>query len=130
MDRFGVFDVFDSATEERIGTLRRLGGWIGGYAWQFLDGSDQPLGAIEEVGLTSWRKVLRFFVQGLEAVMPHAFAFRWGDRACGRFEHRFALFRYTATLDLRGIEAETFDRRLAFAGALLLMAVESKEEAR
>jgi len=123
LEAAGVFDLFDSATDQKVGVLRRhLGGYFGGYTWSLLDANDQPLGLIEETGGKLWRRLFK--------LLPYSFAFRLGEQEVGTFTQHFSLFRYKATLDLSAARGTPFDRRLAFAGALLLMAVEAKQDQR
>ena len=83
--------------------------------------NDQPVGRILETG-TAWiRRLFRF--------LPYTFAFLLGERPVGAFDQQFTWFGYKATMDLSGWRSTPYDRRLAFAGALLLMAIEAKEDA-
>lgn len=122
MDTFGLFDVFDSASGEKLGALQRQGGYFSGYTWQLLDATDASIGSINETGTKLWRRLFKF--------LPYSFEFRLGDRVTGTFTQQFSFVRYSATMDLSAATGSGFDRRLAFAGALLLMAVEEQQDRR
>lgn len=122
MDWAAVFDVFDPMTSVKIGALRRKGwrSWMRDE-WHLLDSNDHPVGTLIETGNAFLRRVFKF--------LPYSFAFDVGGRQVGTFNQHFALIGYTATMDLLAWQGAPLDRRMAFAGALLLMAVEAKEDA-
>ena len=51
------------------------------------------------------------------------------DQQVGTYDQHFAFIGYKATMDISAWQLGPLDRRMAFAGALLLMAVEAKEDA-
>jgi hypothetical protein len=122
MDWAGIFDVTDPATGQRIGVLRRKG-WrsFARDEWHVHDMHDQPVGRILETG-TAWvRRIFKF--------LPYTFAFLLGEQTVGVFDQHFTWIGYKATMNIGGWQNTPVDRRLAFAGALLLMAIEAKEDA-
>jgi hypothetical protein len=122
MDFVGVFDVIDPATNAKIGALRRKGwrSWMRDE-WHLLNTDDQQVGTLLETGNAFLRRIFKF--------LPYTFAFNVGEQQVGTFIQHFAFFGYKATMDVTGRQAGPLDRRMAFAGALLLMAVEAKEDA-
>jgi hypothetical protein len=122
MDWVGVFDVFDPATNARIGVFRRKGwrSWLRDE-WQILDPNDNPIGSILETGTPILRRLFKF--------LPYTFGFNYGSQQVGTFDQHFTFIGYKATMDIGAWQGGPLDRRLAFAGALLLMAVEAKEDA-
>ena len=122
MDWAGLFDVFDPQSGAKLGAFRRKGwrSWIRDE-WHILDANDQQVGSILETGTTWLRRVFKF--------LPYTFAFNLGPQTVGTFVQHFAFIGYKATMDITGWRGAPYDRRLAFAGALLLMAVEAKEDA-
>jgi hypothetical protein len=122
MDWAGLFDVIDPATNQKIGALRRKG-WRSFLRdeWHILDVNDQQVGAILETGGAFWRRIFKF--------LPYTFGFSLGGQEVGTFIQKFSFFTYEATMDISAWQAGPYDRRLAFACALLLMAVEAKEDA-
>jgi hypothetical protein len=122
MDWAGIFDVTDPATGQRIGVLRRKG-WrsFARDEWHIHDAYDQPIGKIVETGNALLRRIFKF--------LPYTFAFYFENRTVGTFNQHFTWFGYKATMDITYWQGVPYDRRMAFAGALLLMAVEAKEDA-
>jgi hypothetical protein len=122
MDWAGLFDVTDPASGQKIGALRRKG-WRSFLRdeWHVLGPDDQQVGVILETG-TAWiRRIFKF--------LPYSFSFTLGGQLVGTFQQHFSFFTYEATMDISPWRATSWDRRLAFACALLLMAVEAKEDA-
>jgi hypothetical protein len=122
MDWAGVFDVTDPATGQRLGALRRKG-WRSFLRdeWHILDAYDRQVGVILETGPAWLRRIFKF--------LPYSFALSLSGQAAGTFDQHFSLVTYQATMTLGAWPAGTIDRRMAFAAALLLMAVEAKEDA-
>ncbi len=121
VDWAGVFDIVDPASGAKLGAMRRKG-WrsIVRDEWHVLDAADQQVGVVLETGMAWLRRIFKF--------LPYAFSFTLGGQQVGTFTQHFSLFTYVATMDLGAWKASSFDRRLAFAAALLLMAVEAKED--
>lgn len=122
MDFVGVFDVFDPATNAKIGAFRRKGwrSWMRDE-WHMLNTDDQQVGTILETGNAFLRRIFKF--------LPYTFAFDVSGQQVGTFNQHFAFIGYKATMDVASWQLGPLDRRMAFAGALLLMAVEAKEDA-
>jgi hypothetical protein len=122
LDWAGLFDVFDPATNAKIGAFRRKGwrSWLRDE-WHILNTDDQQVGTILETGSTFLRRIFKF--------LPYTFAFNVGEQQVGTFIQHFAFIGYKATMDVSPWPQGPVDRRMAFAGALLLMAVEAKEDA-
>jgi hypothetical protein len=122
MDWAALFDVFDPVTHAKIGALRRKGwrSWLRDE-WQLLDGNDQPVGTVMETGNAFLRRVFKF--------LPYSFAFYVSGQQVGTFNQHFSFVGYSATMELLAWRGAPLDRRMAFAAALLLMAVEAKEDA-
>ena len=122
MDWAGLFDVFDPATNAKIGAFRRKGwrSWVRDE-WHMLDVNDQQVGTILETGNAFLRRIFKF--------LPYTFAFNVESQQVGTFVQHFAFIGYKATMDIGAWQLGPLDRRMAFAGALLLMAVEAKEDA-
>jgi hypothetical protein len=122
VDWAGIFDVFDPASNAKLGAFRRKGwrSWVRDE-WHLLDPNDQQIGTILETGNAFLRRLFKF--------LPYTFAFNLQNQQVGTFNQIFSFFTYKATMDISGWQNSPFDRRMAFAGALLLMAVEAKEDA-
>jgi len=122
MDWAGLFDVIDPGSGAKIGALRRKG-WRSFLRdeWHLLDANDQQVGSVLETGIPILR---RFF-----KILPYTFGFNLSGQDVGSFNQHFTLFGYKATMDVSTWQTGPLDRRMAFAAALLLMAVEAKEDA-
>jgi hypothetical protein len=122
LDWAGLFDVFDPATNAKLGAFRRKGwrSWLRDE-WHILNSDDQQVGTILETGSTFLRRIFKF--------LPYTFAFNIGEQQVGTFIQHFAFIGYKATMDISPWQQGPVDRRMAFACALLLMAVEAKEDA-
>jgi hypothetical protein len=122
VDWAGLFDVFDPVSNAKIGAFRRKGwrSWLRDE-WHILNTDDQQVGTILETGSTFLRRLFKF--------LPYTFAFNVGNQQVGTFIQHFAFIGYKATMDTAAWQPGVVDRRMAFAGALLLMAVEAKEDA-
>jgi hypothetical protein len=122
LDWAGLFDVVDPATGVKLGALRRKG-WRSWFRdeWHMLDANDQQVGSVVETGIPLLRRLFKF--------LPYTFGFNVGAQTVGAFNQHFTLIGYKATMDLGGWQLGPLDRRMAFAAALLLMAVEAKEDA-
>jgi hypothetical protein len=122
MDWAGVFDVIDPQSGYKIGVFRRKG-WRSFMRdeWQILDPNDNAVGRILETGTPFLRRIFKF--------LPYTFSFSFGNQVVGTFNQHFTFIGYKATMDVTPWQGVPFDRRLAFAAALLLMAIEAKEDA-
>jgi hypothetical protein len=117
-----LYDVFDAASNAKIGTFRRKG-WRSWNRdeWHVLNTDDQQIGTVMETGNAFLRRLFKF--------LPYTFAFNLEGQQVGTFIQHFAFIGYKATMDVTPWQVGALDRRLAFAGALLLMAVEARADA-
>lgn len=122
MDWAGIFDVTDPATGQKLGAWKRKG-WrsFARDEWMMCDQNDQQVGRIIETG-TAW--IRRFF-----KFIPYTFNFEVMGQPVGTFNQAFSFIGYKAMMDITPWQGLHVDRRMAFAGALLLMAIEAKEDA-
>ncbi len=122
LDWAGLFDVIDPASGAKIGALRRKGwrSWLRDE-WHLLDAHDQQVGAVLETGIPLLRRMFKF--------LPYSFGFSLSGQEVGAFDQHFTVFGYKATMSIGAWRLGPLDRRMAFAAALLLMAVEAKEDA-
>jgi hypothetical protein len=124
---FGVtFDVIDPATQRRVGSLRRKGlKSMIRDEWAILNYDDRELGIIEE---DSWALALvrRFLFQFL----PQHYHLKVGAQQVGRFSRplRLPFTRGILSTDWTPAAAPSIDPRLMVAAAILLMAIEGKQD--
>ncbi len=124
IDFSAAYDVIDSASNQKVGVLRRKG-WrsLLRDEWEVLDAQDQLTGSLFEdsIGLAMLRRVL------LGSLLPQNYDLVVGGSRAADLRQRFNIFRYELDLDLRENASRRLDPRLAIAAAILLAAVEGKQ---
>ncbi len=119
-----AFDVVDSVTGEKVGALKRKG-WksILKDEWILMDTMDQEIGRIKED--SALLATIRRLVTNL---IPQKYVFTLGVHEIGTAKQNFNLFAPKLTLDFTADAMKLLDRRLAIAAALLLMAIEGRQQ--
>ncbi len=124
IDFAAAYDVVDSATGEKVGVLRRKG-WssILRDEWEVLNAQDQPIGSLFEdsMGLALLRRLL------LGSLLPQNYDLTLGQTRVADLKQRFNLFRYELDLDMSMDAARQLDPRLGIAAAILLAAIEGRQ---
>lgn len=125
MDFSAAYDVYDSFTQEKIGTVRRRG-WrsIARDEWEFLDAQDQVLGKMQED--SAERALLRRLLLG--SLLPQRYDVTFQNTLVAEFDQVFNLFRYELILDFDHDPSRQLDRRLGIAAAILLATIEGRQE--
>ena len=122
LDFKAAYDVIDSRSGERVGTLRRRGfASIVRDTWEVLDAAERPIGAVEEDSTAL--ALLRRFLTNL---IPQAFALRGPAGQAATLKQRFNPFVYS--LEVEVSPSAGLDRRLVFAAAVLIAAIEGRQE--
>src|SRR5262245_12081740 len=126
LDFSGSYDVYDSATGQRVGALRRKGLKSSFYKdeWVILDGAERAVGLIQEE--SAFLALLRKYLLG--ALIPQSFNVQIDGRTVATFNQRFNLFATKLTLDFSPDPQHQFDRRLGIAAGILLCAIEGKQD--
>lgn len=126
LDFSGSYDVYDSATGQRIGALRRKGLKSSFYKdeWVILDAAEREIGLIQEDN--AFLALLRKYLLG--ALIPQSFNTQIGGRTVATFNQHFNLFAMKLTLDFSPDPEHHFDRRLGIAAGILLCAIEGKQD--
>ena len=124
IDFSAAYDVVDSTTREKVGTLRRKG-WRSMLRdeWEVLDANDQPRGMLFEDSMQL--ALLRRFLLG--SLLPQNYDLTLGETRVADLRQRFNLFRYELDLDFSMDPTRTLDRRLGIAAGILLATVEGKQ---
>lgn len=124
IDFSAAYDVVDSTTREKVGTLRRKG-WRSMFRdeWEVLDANDQPRGMLFEDSMQL--ALLRRFLLG--SLLPQNYDLTLGETRVADLRQRFNLFRYELDLDFSMDPTRTLDRRLGIAAGILLATVEGKQ---
>lgn len=126
IDWSAAYQVFDSATGEHYGTLRRKG-WTSVFrdAWEVLDDQGILRGrVIEESGV---RAFVRRFIEAAALFMPQTFLIEVGDQVVGVMKQNFNPFVQKYTVDLTHDTEGLLPRPLAVASVILLLAIEGRQ---
>lgn len=131
IDFSAAYDVHDVIGGERVGALRRRG--MKSFLrdeWHVLDADDQPIGTIREDSMGA--AVARRFVPYVSMVWPQVFEVRMGmaDDAPSVCTMKQNFNPFVQKLDVRfaADEAMSLDPRLGLAAAVLLLAIEGKQD--
>lgn len=122
IDFAASYDVYDSENEQLVGSLKREGwGSIMRDHWSIFDAEDNLVGEIlEDSGMMAF---LRRFASNL---IPQKFeAVLAGEHMCSYSQH-FNPFVYKLDIEFPE-EAEAFERIMGLAGAVLLAAIEGRQ---
>ena len=125
LDFSGSYDVYDSASGQRVGALRRKGLKSSFYKdeWVILDNTEREVGLIQEE--SAFLALLRKYLLG--ALIPQSFNAQIGGRTVATFSQHFNLFATKLTLDFSADPQRQFDRRIGVAAGILLCAIEGKQ---
>lgn len=124
IDFSAAYDVFDSATGQKLGVWRRRGvKSLMRDEWELLDANEQPIGLLFEdsVGLALLRRFL------LGALLPQNYDLTMQNSRVADLKQRFNIFRYILDIDFSMDRENRLDRRLGIAGGILLAAIEGKQ---
>lgn len=128
IDFSAVYDVFDTATGQPIGSLMRKGmKSLFRDEWVFADTAGTPFATLIEdsVGLALIRRLLTNLVpQRYDVLAPDAVS---GTRIAN-MDQDFNPFVYKLRVDFSMDTSNRLDRRLGIAGAILLAAVEGRQQ--
>jgi uncharacterized protein YxjI len=121
IDFAACYDIVDAASQQKVGALRRKGlASILRDSWEVLDNDDQPLGKCQEDSAAM--AMLRRFVN----LIPQTFRLQAPKGGAVVFKQRFNPFVYSLEVT---IPADVgVDRRLVFATAVLLAAIEGRQQ--
>lgn len=124
VDFAAAYDVYDATTHMHVGSIRRKGfRSMVRDKWQLLTPSEGQLGAIEEDSLGS--ALLRRLLLG--SLLPQSYhVFLLGDPVA-TFRQRFHLLRFVLEIDFSRNITEKLDPRLGIAAAILLAAIEGRQ---
>lgn len=124
IDFSAAYDVIDSATGQKVGTLRRKGfKSMLRDEWEVLDVNDQVIGLLFEdnMGLALLRRLL------LGSLLPQNYDLTIRGQRAADLRQRFNIFRYELDVDFSMDPARMLDRRLGLAAGILLAAIEGKQ---
>ncbi len=122
VDFSAAYDVLDAQARTKVGALRRRGfASILRDSWELLDASDSVLGTVKED--SHGMALLRRFLSNL---IPQRFHVETSDgRRVAAFRQRWNPFLFSLEVEVEG--GTSVDRRLVFAAAVLISAIEGRQ---
>ncbi len=124
IDFGATYDVTDAVTGQRLGALRRKGlKSLLRDEWLLLDASDREVGLIQEDSL-----VLALVRRLLSNLVPQTFVGQMGEAPVFSFRQHFNPFIQRISLDFSMDRGGRLDRRLGIAAAVLLCAIEGRQD--
>lgn len=123
LDFSAAYDVVDSTTQEKVGALKRKG-WksLLKDEWIIMNPQDAEIGLIkEDSGL------LALVRRVLTNLIPQKYAVQIQNRTVGTYKQNFNPFVMKIAVDFGMDVPKTLDRRLGIAAAILLCAIEGKQ---
>ena len=124
LDFSSAYDVVDSQTNEKVGVLKRKGlKSILKDEWIFMDKDDKDIGSIKEDSMLM--AVIRRF---LLKIIPQKYTGEIGGVQVCNFKQNFNPFVTKITIDFSQDSGKILDKRLGIAAAVLLCAIEGKQQ--
>jgi uncharacterized protein YxjI len=127
-DIAGAYDVQDSVSGERIGTLKREGisSTFLRDQWQVFDGEGNQVGQLQEDSML--KALVRRFVEAAAFLMPQKYHLTIGEQTVATYQQRFNPIIMKLDVDFSQDRAQQLDRRLGLAAAVLLSAIEGRQQ--
>ena len=123
LDISATYDVYETVTGLKVGALQRRGlKSILKDEWLILDCDDNEVGIIKEDS-TALAIIRRFLID----IIPQTFIGIFQEKKVFEFKQHFNLFVQKIDIDLSFDTEKIFDRRLAIAAAVLLCAIEGRQ---
>ncbi len=126
IDFSASYDVYDSQSNEHIGTLRRKG-WSSLFRdqWEILDPSGIVRGKVMED--SSWKAFFRRLSELTSFLLPQVFHIEVDGIVVGIMKQNMALFAQKYQIDLSHDTQGLLPRPLAVATVILLLAIEGRQ---
>lgn len=124
IDFSAAYDVFDPTTQTKVGVLKRKGmKSILKDEWIIMDANENQIGLIQEDSM-----MLALIRRFLTNLVPQSFDGTINGRKVCHFKQNFNPFVTKITLDFSMDINSLLDRRLGIAAAVLLCAIEGKQD--
>jgi len=124
IDFSAAYDVFDSSSGLKVGTLHRKGfRSLVRDEWEILDAGEQSIGILREDN--QLKALLRRFLLG--SLLPQSYNLESNNQHIAEYRQQFKLVGYTLDLDFSMDTLRIIDRRLGIAAAILLATIERKQ---
>jgi len=126
IDIAATYDVWDSATNQKLGAFKRRG-WKSMIQdeWAVLDNNDQEIGTIKEDSMAL--ALVRRFIDYAKYFLPQSYTLTLGEHAVGEYKQTRNPLLMKMMCDFSGDASGAFDRRLGIAAAVLLCAIEGRQ---
>ena len=127
-DFSGAYDVVDSGTDERVGTLRRAGlksSFLQDH-WSILGPDGNEIATLEEDSMV--KALVRRYLEILSILLPQRYHATLNGRTVASYQQRFNPVILKLDLDFSGDPDQQLDRRLGLAAGVLLSAIEGRQE--
>lgn len=127
LDFSAAYDVYDSATNQKLGAFKRQGlkSSLVQDTWTIMDAQDREIGLCQED--SALFGLVRRFVEYASLLMPQRYDVTLNGQNVATFQQGRNPFATRIDLDFSADVNRTFDRRLALALAMLLEAIEGKQ---
>lgn len=120
-DVSAAYDVIDATTGEKVGVLQRKGlKSIIRDEWAILNAYDQKIGVIVEDSLAILRRFINY--------IPQKFHVEINAIPVCTYKQNFNPFTLRLSVDFSADSGHLYDRRLGIAAAILLCAIEGKQD--
>lgn len=124
IDFSSAYDVVDTKSATKVGMLKRAGlHSLVKDKWMICGAADEPIGQIDEDD--TLLALLRRYLMNL---IPQNFTVSAGGAAVAEFRQNFNPFHLKLALDFSKDASGRLDRRLGIAAALLLCAIEGRQD--
>jgi len=122
IDFAAAYDIFDSATGEKVGALKRKGlKSIIKDEWIIMDSTDNNIAVLkEESGLMA-------ILSRLINLIPQSYVILMAGRVVGTIRQRFNIFIHKFDIDFSMDPGARLDRRLGMGAAILLLLIEGQQ---
>lgn len=123
IDFAACYDVFDQHDGSKVGALKRKGfSSIIRDKWILMDAGDNEIGVVEEdsVGMAILRRFLKF--------LPQHYNAKIGEIPVCQYKRRMNPFVHKLDIHFDPNTTAAFDRRLGLAAAILLVAIEGRQQ--
>lgn len=125
-DIAGTYDVRDSVTGETVGALRRKGlKSMLRDEWLILNPSGQEVGKIVED--SQLKALVRRFIDAASFFMPQKYHAEIAGQTVATYQQNFNPFVQKILIDFSGDSGNKLDPRLGLAAAILLCAIEGRQ---
>ena len=123
IDFSSTYDIYDSKTNEKVGALRRRGfKSVIKDEWIIFNSVDEEIGRIKEDSA-----LMAIARRALTSLIPQTFEGFIGDSRVFTFRQKFNPFIFKIVLDFREDTANLLDRRMGIGAAVLLGAIEGRQ---